>query len=187
VVVAAGKDDDHIDRIIRDWAREWPELDTTSIAVVGRVMRAARYLAREVDRELAAHGLNVHEFNALSALRRQGVPYSLTPKKLSRGLLLSSGGVSKLIERLETASLVVREPDPTDGRGVLVRLTQAGRERQEEAMLAHAANERELLAPLDPADTDQLSDALRRLLAAFEGGEGRARLLIRQPQAVERP
>jgi DNA-binding MarR family transcriptional regulator len=171
--------EDHIDRILAEWERERPELDLLPIAVVGRILRAARYLDREVERELARFGLTISEFNALSALRRTGAPYRLSPKHLSSSLLLSSGGLTKLLERLEAPGLIVREPDPDDGRGVLVRLTDAGKALQEEAFAAHRENEAELLAALDENERADLGDLLRNLLATLEAGEGRGRPLVR--------
>jgi DNA-binding MarR family transcriptional regulator len=167
--------EDHVDRIVREWAEEYPALDTEAIAVIGRILRIARYLERDVELELARFGLSISEFNALSALRRRGEPNALSPTELSRGLMLSSGGLSKLVERLEARGLVIRTPDETDGRGVVVALTQAGRELQEVAIDAHVANENELLGPLEPDVREELTHILRTLLVAFEGNAGRMR------------
>jgi DNA-binding MarR family transcriptional regulator len=167
--------EDHVDRIVRDWANEYPSLDTEAMAVIGRILRIARYLERDVELELGRFGLSISEFNALSALRRRGEPHALSPTELSRGLLLSSGGLSKLVERLETRGLVVRTRDETDGRGVVVQLTDEGRELQKAAIEAHVANEDELLGPLDAEVRGQLTEILKTLLVAFEGNAGRMR------------
>jgi hypothetical protein len=87
---------------------------------------------------------------------------------------------ARYLERLESEGFVSRQPDPHDGRGVVVRLTEAGRRLQEEAFEAHLTNEEELLGPLDEDERAAVGDALRRLLAAFEAGAGRARPLIRR-------
>jgi DNA-binding MarR family transcriptional regulator len=168
-----------MDTIVAEWARERPELDLVEVAAVGRILRAARFLRAEVERELQRFGLNATEFNALSALRRSGPPYRLSPSELSAGLLLSSGGLTKVLERLESEGLITRERDPHDGRGVLVCLTDAGRQRQNQAYDAHLQNEHELLAPLAVAEREALSDILRSLLLAFESGAGRARPIVR--------
>jgi DNA-binding MarR family transcriptional regulator len=167
--------EDHVDGIVREWANEYPSLNTEAMAVIGRILRIARYLERDVELELGRFGLSISEFNALSALRRRGAPHALSPTELSRGLMLSSGGLSKLVERLEARGLVVRTPDETDGRGVAVALTPAGRELQEAAIEAHVANENELLGPLDPDAREELTRILRTLLVAFEGNAGRMR------------
>ncbi|HTU94383.1 MAG TPA: MarR family transcriptional regulator [Solirubrobacteraceae bacterium] len=170
-----GPDEDHVDRIVREWAEEYPALGTDAMALIGRLLRIARYLERDVELELGSFGLSISEFNALSALRRRGQPYALSPTELSRGLMLSSGGMTKLIERLEARGLVIRTPDATDGRGVVVALTQAGRELQEAAIEAHVVNENELLGPLDGDTREELTRILRTLLVAFEGNAGRMR------------
>jgi DNA-binding MarR family transcriptional regulator len=169
------RDEDHVDRIVHEWAEEYPSLDTEAMALIGRILRIARYLERDVELELGRFGLSISEFNALSALRRRGEPHSLSPTELSRGLMLSSGGLSKLVERLEARGLVVRTPDETDGRGVVVALTDEGRDLQEAAIDAHVANENELLGPLDSDAREQLTRVLRTLLVAFEGNAGRMR------------
>jgi DNA-binding MarR family transcriptional regulator len=169
------RDEDHVDRIVGDWALELPSLDTEAMAVVGRILRVARYLERDVELELGRFRLSISEFNALSALRRRGEPHALSPTELSTALMLSSGGLSKLVERLEARGLVVRTPDLTDGRGVVVRLTDEGRALQESAIRAHVANENQLLAPLDSSLRDELAEILRTLLVAFEGNAGRMR------------
>lgn len=169
---------DHMDRITSDWARELPELDTQAIAVVGRLERLTRLLEREIDKELVRFGLTIAEFNALCALRRSGEPYRLSPKRLGEALLFSSGGLTKLLERLEARDLVTREPDPDDGRGVLVGLTPTGKALGEEAMNAHRVNEAALIAPLSQSQREALTDILRDLLVAFEAGAGRVRPLV---------
>jgi DNA-binding MarR family transcriptional regulator len=166
---------DHVDRIVREWAEVLPELDTEAIALIGRVMRASRLLQLEVERSLATFDLTINEFNTLNALRRAGPPHRLSPKDVGVSLLFSSGGLTKLLERLETRGLVAREPDPNDGRGVLVSLTPAGRDLQDRAMRAHQVNEEELLIPLTPAQREDLSSILRALLIAFEASAGRMR------------
>lgn len=166
---------DHTARILDDWAREQPELDTSPIASIGRVLRAARYFEREIELELRRFDLSVHEFNALCALRRIGPPHRLTPTALADALLFTSGGLTKLLERLERAGLVSRERDEADRRVLLVCLTDAGRARQAEAMGAHLRNEEELLAPLAGEEREQLAELLRPLLVAFESAAGRAR------------
>jgi DNA-binding MarR family transcriptional regulator len=166
---------DHVDRIVAEWADELPELDTDAIALIGRLMRAARLLRLEVERSLGRFDLTITEFNALNALRRAGPPHRLSPKDVGVSLLFSSGGLTKLLERLERRGLVAREPNPSDGRGVLVSLTPAGKELQEDAMAAHQVNEEELLTPLTRAQRESLNSTLRDLLIAFEASTGRMR------------
>jgi len=166
---------DHVERIVHEWAEVLPDLDTDAIALIGRVMRASCLLQLEVERSLANFDLTMNEFNTLNALRRAGPPHRLSPKDVGVSLLFSSGGLTKLLERLETRGLVAREPDPNDGRGVLVSLTPAGRDLQDRAMRAHQVNEEELLTPLTRAQRENLNSILRDLLIAFEASAGRMR------------
>jgi DNA-binding MarR family transcriptional regulator len=166
---------DHVDHIVDAWAQELPELETEAIALIGRVMRASRLLQLEVERSLGNLDLTINEFNTLNALRRAGPPYRLSPKEVGVSLLFSSGGLTKLLERLESRGLVAREPDPNDGRGVLVSLTPTGMDLQDRAMRAHQVNEEELLTPLTRAQRESLNSTLRDLLIAFEASAGRMR------------
>lgn len=171
--------EDHTARILGEWAQELPELDTTPIAVAGRILRAARYLEREIERGLARHGLGIHEFNALSALRRIGPPHQMTPTELSHALLFTSGGLSKLLERLERAGYIRRERDTRDRRVTVVCITESGREVQERAIRAHLENEEELLAPLAAADRQLIADVLQSLLVSLELADVRRRPTLR--------
>ena len=112
-------------------------------------------------------------------------PTGSLPSGLGEALLFSSGGLTKLLERLEARDLVTREPDPNDGRGVLVGLTPTGKALGEEAMNAHRVNEEELIAPLSQSQRETLTDILRDLLVAFEAGAGRVRPLVPSPPASQ--
>lgn len=162
-----GETADIVDRIVAQWAKERPDLDTRAMATIGRLQRVARYVDREVERELARFGLNLNEFNVLAALRRSGEPYQLSPAELSRTLLLTSGGMTKRIESLRRAGLVTRVPDPEDGRGLLVGLTEEGNATLGQALEAHVQNEERALAALDPDERDQLASLLRTLLISY--------------------
>jgi DNA-binding MarR family transcriptional regulator len=166
---------DHVDRIVAEWDQALPDLDTDAIALIGRLVRASSLLQREIDKSLELFDLTINEFNALCALRRSAPPHRLSPKAVGVSLLFSSGGLTKLLERLESRGLVAREPDPNDGRGVLVSLTAAGRKLQEQAMAAHQVNEEELLSPLTPEQREAINSNLRELLIAFEASAGRIR------------
>jgi DNA-binding MarR family transcriptional regulator len=159
---------DHLDLIVAQWSSVWPEVHTKSMAVIGRILRVALHLQREIERELAQFDLALPEFNLLAALRRS-TPPRVSPAELSRLLIISSGGVAKQIDRLERDGLVKRIPHPTDGRGLLVELTPAGRRLFDKAMRAHIANEQRLLSTLEEAQHEQLSNTLRSLLIGLEG------------------
>lgn len=156
-----------MDRLLDDWRRERPDLDLSPLAVMSRLTRVARRLDLERRGVFEAFGLESWSFDVLAALRRTGPPYELPPRILLRQTLVSSGAMTNRIDRLEEAGLVGRLPDPGDRRGVLVRLSPAGRERVDACLAALAATEQALLAPLDEAGRGALAGLLRRLLASL--------------------
>lgn len=162
--------DDAIDRLIEQWQRERPDLDPTPMAVIGRLLRVARVADREVAEGLKAHGLQSGWFDVLSALRRTGAPYCLTPGELAAAVMLSTGGMTKRLDRMESAGLLKRSPDPQDRRGLLVGLTENGRLLVETALESHLANEERLLRGLTRAERNQLERLLLKLDTAIEAG-----------------
>jgi len=160
---------DHVDRILEQWAAELPELDSSPMAVLGRVSRLAALTEREFDAVFARYGINGGEFDVLAALRREGEPFRLTPTELARALMVTSGGMTKRLRALEAAELVRRAPSRTDGRSSDVVLTSKGRRLVEDAVAAHRANEERLLASLSPRDRSALASLLRTLLVELEG------------------
>src|SRR3712207_4715353 len=118
---------DPVDRIVEQWAEVHPDLDTTAMAVMGRVHRLSRTVAEQVEQHFRAHGIGRGDYDVLASLRRAGDPPVLTPGELCGRLMLSSAGVTGRIDRLERAGLVQRRDNPDDGRGVLVELTTEGR------------------------------------------------------------
>lgn len=170
---------DHVDHVRAQWQRERPELDTTPVAVIARIGRAARYVDYALDRVFAAHGLTREAFDVLAALRRSGPEYRLSPTDLHRALMRTSGAMTNRLHRLEEAGLVRRVPDPADGRALLVELTPDGRAVVDRAVPDHLANERRLLGSLTPDEQDTLAALLRKLLIGLEQAE-------RQPAAVKR-
>lgn len=163
---------DSIDRLLDDWAREWPALDVAPTAVVGRLHRVARHWEQRVEQVFGRFGLVEGGFGVLAVLRRSGPPYRLSPTALAARLQISSGAMTNRIDRLEAAGLVARAPDPDDRRGVLVLLTPAGRDLIDRAAPVHLANERRLLEPLNADERRTLADLLRKLLLSLEGGDG---------------
>jgi DNA-binding MarR family transcriptional regulator len=165
---------DHIDRIVAQWRGERPELDVTALALLGRLFRAAHLADLALAAGIARQGLKPGWFDLLAALRRAGPPYELNPTDLMEATMLSSGGITKRLDRLVDAGLVERRPDPDDRRGTLVRLTRVGHTTIDHALEAHIANEERLLQPLATADRRALDRLLRRLLAGLEPGRAPA-------------
>src|SRR6188768_3437722 len=114
---------DRIDRMTEQWRRVRPDLDPGALGVVGRVLVLAQFLDKSVNEALARHDLSLGQFDILATLRRDGGDSGLTPTQLMRSVALSSGGMTNRLDRLESAGLIAREPDPGDRRGVVIRLT----------------------------------------------------------------
>ena len=155
---------------MEDWSRERPDTDVAPLQVLSRVTRLAQQLDRARRAAFAAHQLDIWEFDVLSALRRAGSPYELSPGALVRETMVTSGTMTNRVDRLVARQLVTRRADPGDRRGVLVRLTSAGRETVDAALDALLASERDLLTGLDGRDQQRLAALLRELTAAFDRG-----------------
>src|SRR6266550_612099 len=110
-------DQDHVDQVRAEWKRERPDLDTSPIAVVARLGRAARYLDAGLEKVFGRYGLSRGDWDVLASLRRKGRPFSLSPTELYRGLMRTSGAMSQRLAHLERAGLIERALDPADRRG----------------------------------------------------------------------
>jgi DNA-binding MarR family transcriptional regulator len=159
---------DEVDRIVDAWEHERPDLDFAPMQVLSRVGRLARHLERARRSAFAASDLELWEFDVLSALRRAGEPYQLSPKALLQQTLVSSGTMTNRIDRLVERELVERRSDPGDGRGILVVMTERGRDRVDTAIALLLQDESELLAALTGVERDRLSTLLRKLSLDFD-------------------
>ena len=162
------KTPDHIDRIVAQWSSERPDLDTTAMAVLGRLFRADRLSDAALSGALTPYGLQPGWFDLLAALRRAGRPYELNPTELTRATMLSSGGTTKRLDRLAEAGLVERRHDPHDRRGTLVRLTRRGKTVIDRAVETHLQSEERLLDSFTRTELRTLDALLRKLLVALE-------------------
>ena len=152
---------DEVDDLVAAWRAQRPDLDVEPLQVLSRISRLARHLDLARRGAFADHSLESWEFDVLSALRRQGPPFQLTPGALLRATLVTSGTMTNRIDRLAAADLVRRAPDPRDKRGVLVTLTDQGRERVDAALADLLGRERALLAGLDGGERRNLADLMR--------------------------
>ena len=159
---------DHVDGIVESWRRERPDLDVASLALLARLFRTVHLADTALAQQLAGHGLDRGWFDVLAALRRAGSPYALNPTQLMRTMMLSSGGMTKRLDRLAEAGLIERVADPNDRRGTLVKLTRRGKITIDRLLPIHLSNEEKLLAPLSPKQQRTLDELLRALLANLE-------------------
>jgi DNA-binding MarR family transcriptional regulator len=160
---------DFVDWVIERWRGERPELDVSSIAVVGRLLRIAGLLEQRFDRLCREHGFGFWAFTVLTALRRSGEPYRLTPRQLQRAGMVTAAAVTKRIARLEELGLVKRLPNPADRRGALIGLTPKGVELIDDLSERVLEEERAALAVLTRKEQAALAQLLKEILLGLEG------------------
>src|SRR5580700_8340967 len=159
---------DRADIAVEQWARERPELPALPMAVFGRLAEAAERVTRDhMDPLFAESGLQRGEFDVLATLRRSGDPYMLSPTRLYEAAMISSGGKTNRLDRLERAGLIERRPDPNDRRGKLIALTTAGRRVIDETLTRHVANEERLMSVLTTTEQEKLNALLKKLIAGL--------------------
>ena len=163
-------DPDAVDEVIAQWTRERPDLELAAMATFGRLGRVHVWGTRALEAVFERHGLNTGEFDVLATLRRAGSPYALTPGELARSMMLSPGGMTNRIDRLEASGWVRREADPDDRRSLRVVLTEEGRALIDTAVTDHVNNEEHLLGALTQKQRAALDDALRALLRSLADG-----------------
>ena len=151
---------DEVDELTEAWSRERADLDLAPVAVFSRITRLARHLDLARREAFTAHDIESWEFDVLAALRRAGSPYELSPGRLLRETLVTSGTMTNRVDRLAGRGFVERHPDPEDRRGVLVRLTAEGKAAVDGAFTALLDAERALLADLPPSAQKDLAGLL---------------------------
>ncbi len=159
---------DEVDALVAAWEGQRPDLDVSPMRVLSRVTRLARHLDLARRQAFAERGLETWEFDVLSSLRRSGAPYALSPGRLLKETMVTSGTMTNRVDRLAAKGLVERLPDTTDRRGVIVRLTPSGRAAVDSALEELLARERTLLAALSGTERAALADLLRTVVAPFD-------------------
>ncbi|MEU5344947.1 MULTISPECIES: MarR family transcriptional regulator [unclassified Streptomyces] len=165
---AARTPTDPVDAIIDQWAAVRPDLDTAAMEVFGRVFRLSRAMGDRMEKTYARLGISRGEFDVLATLRRSGDPYTLSPRQLSATLMLTTGGMTGRLDKLERAGLLRRSPDPHDRRALQVTLTDKGLTLVDEAVGAGLTVQTEALSSLDEGQAGQLADLLRQLLSGTD-------------------
>jgi DNA-binding MarR family transcriptional regulator len=161
---------DRAGKAIAQWRKERPDLDVSPMAVLGRLGEAATLVARDRLAPLfARHGLQQGEFDVLATLRRSGAPFALTPTALYETTMVTSGAMTNRLDRLEKAGLIRRVPHPSDRRGLMVQLTENGRDLIDRAIEAHVENEHEILSGLSEEERRRLAALLEKLIASLTG------------------
>jgi DNA-binding MarR family transcriptional regulator len=159
-------------RIQAEWARERPDLDVTPQGVIGRLHRLAAALTQELVTVYRRHGLGEGEFDVLAALRRAGAPYERAPGELAQFTMVTTGAMTKRLDRLVEAGLVTRRTSETDARARVVALTAEGLAVIDAAFTEHMANEHRLLEGLSRDEIRLLEGLLTNWLGRFESEPG---------------
>lgn len=162
---------DHVARIMQAWRRERPDLDPSPQGIIGRVHRLGAALTDELIPVYRQHGLGEGEFDVLATLRRAGEPFEHQPSELAQHTMVTSGAMTKRLDRLEAAGLVTRRASARDGRARVVALTDAGRELIDRAFADHIANEHRMLDSLGASDRVELERILTVWLASLESAD----------------
>lgn len=159
---------DRAGKAAKQWARVRPDLETEPMVLLGRLGEAALLITRDrLYPVFAAFGLQPGEFDVLATLRRSGKPYALTPTNLYEAAMISSGSMTNRIDRLERAGFVERRPNPVDGRGTLVALTDTGLDIIDRAVTAHVTNQHEIVSGLNDDEQALLSNLLAKLIRSI--------------------
>lgn len=161
--------DDYVDSIIEQWRLEDPDIDASPLHIFGRIHRIYLMYNQEISDTFEEYEINPAGFDVLASLKRAGGNYALTPKQLAENALVTSGGISLRLNRLEEAGLVERTREVADRRTVHVHLTSKGKELVSRVAKAHFARESELMGALTEAETDQLAELLRKLSGSVKG------------------
>jgi DNA-binding MarR family transcriptional regulator len=163
---------DAVDRITAQWRRERPDLDSTPMEVIGRISRLSALIQQELDVVFGRHGLSGGDFDVLATLRRSAESQGLSPGELSRSTMVTTGGMTKRLDRLESLGLIRREQAPGDRRGKRIVLTADGRAVVDRAVEEHVRNEERLLTDLSGPKREALAALLRELLIALDPSPG---------------
>ncbi|MFI3275646.1 MarR family winged helix-turn-helix transcriptional regulator [Vibrio sp.] len=159
---------DAIDRVVEQWAKEKPELETEPMAMMGRIMRIAKYMETQVADLHKKYDMKLGEFDVLATLRRSGKPYRLTPSELIGSMMLTSGAMTNRLDKLEAKGLINREHSKEDRRSVSVKLTKDGLVLIDEMMTEHVEMQKKLVKSLSASQKKNTNQLLKTWLSAYE-------------------
>lgn len=160
---------DPVDELINTWRVELPSVLGPESELIKRVLLLAQAFSDAAAVALPELGLTGAEYDVLAALRRAGTPYARRPNELTKALMLSSGGTSNVINRLEARGLVERQADPVDGRGSRVLLTPVGVELAERALKVNTTAHATVVADVPTETLMAAADALRAVFVTAKG------------------
>ncbi|MEG3756230.1 MarR family transcriptional regulator [Psychromonas arctica] len=146
----------------------WPESNSQISPEILRIHRISAHCQQNLSLVLNPYGLQVAEFSVLETLRKEKFPYCLTPTELSRAMLFSSGGLTKVLNRMDTAGLIIRIENPNDKRGKLVQLSESGQTLIGEIIVKLHTTEQQKFNVLNLEEKEQLNYLLNKILRVWE-------------------
>ncbi len=156
-------DEADLDAILAQWRRERPDIDAAPMAVCGAVWRAGDRLRQGVLANLTQYDLDFAGFDVILTLRRQGRGEALSPSALAKDMMLSTSAMTNRLDRLEKRGLITRTTDPSDRRGLKIILSDEGFALADKIVATHVDTEERMLAPLTPAERDQIRALLAKV------------------------
>jgi DNA-binding MarR family transcriptional regulator len=159
---------DRVQLITESLRREFPRLDHSAKPIAGRLVRLGTLFIEAIERVVVPFGLSANEYVILCVLRASGVPYALPPRRINPLMSLTSGGMTNILHALALRGLIQRLPDPSDRRGVLIRMTPAAVKLIDEAIAAHGAEEQRMIASLASKERLELQKLLSKLLLSLD-------------------
>ncbi|MBC8953630.1 MarR family winged helix-turn-helix transcriptional regulator [Xenorhabdus sp. PB62.4] len=157
---------DHVDRLLIQWEQQRPDLDSSSMGVIGRLCRVNKIIEQRLQHAFKEHGLSAIEFDILATLRRNNMP--MTPTEMYQSVMLTSGAMSTRIEHMVQRGLIVRIANEEDRRSCKISLTPEGKALIDKAVESHLENQKNILESLTETQQEQLATLLRDWLLANE-------------------
>lgn len=155
---------DVIDNLVSEWNQERPDLDPSAMYIVGRILKLGKILEKRAGYVLKDSGIYYTDLDVLATLRRSGKPYELTPKELMKSVLITSGAMTALLDRLTRLALIYRAPDEKDGRIKRAGLTKKGKKVIDKAIEIRFEEATVSLGTLNRTEQKSLAFLLKKML-----------------------
>jgi len=160
--------DDLIDSLINEWQQERPQLDSSAMEIVGRILKLSKILEKSASKALSSYGIHYTDLDVLATIKRSGTPYELTPSQLIKSVLITSGAMTALLNRLTKLELIYRSQDSKDGRIKLVGLTPKGSKLIDKAIETRFNEAKDSISVLNKKENTELSALLKKLLISMD-------------------
>jgi len=161
-------ENDIIDTLILEWKNERPELDTSAMAIVGRILSLGRTLEKRAESVLCDIGICYSDLDVLATLRRSGKPYALTPSQLMKSVLITSGAMTALLDRLTKLKLIYRSVDKKDKRVKRATLTKKGIRTIDKAIEVRFDEAHHAITAFDRAERETLARLLKKMMSTVD-------------------